>query len=164
MWDSHCEHVYLLAMATCSYLCKKQRIRRQGSSGPSYYSSRSDIAMHSDHVAVRMNSTRDGAFEQSVTTCWEAGANWASGCLALSLRAPRCGKIVKQSRHSPTQKKPAPNLPLLTNCTYRQQHVSFFPQLIAHACFLRRATEWETEGRKTTQKLTHHCSEGWETL
>jgi hypothetical protein len=54
---NNCEHVYLLAMTTCSYLCKQQRIRRQESSGPSYYSSRSGTATHCDHVAARINST-----------------------------------------------------------------------------------------------------------
>jgi hypothetical protein len=56
-WYSHCELVYLLVMATCSYLCKQQRIRRQGSSGSSYYGSRSDIAMHCDCVAAHVKST-----------------------------------------------------------------------------------------------------------
>jgi hypothetical protein len=42
---------------SCSYLCKQQRIRRQGSSGASWYTSSSDVAMHCDHVALRSHCT-----------------------------------------------------------------------------------------------------------
>ena len=117
-WCFHCEHICLLAMVTFSYLCKQQRIRRQGYSDPSYCSSKSDIAMNCDQAAVRTNSTRDGAFEQSVTTCWEAKRTEHAGQICLTLcgrracRSERRGAAELLKNHTTlhhTKKQPAPN-------------------------------------------------------
>jgi len=153
-------------MVTCSYLCQQQRIRRQGCSDPSYCNSRSDIPMHCDQAAVRTNSTRDGAFEQSVTTFWEAGANCeGAGNFFDYLRGQACrserrGAAELLNNHTTLHhtKQPAPNSPLLTNCTYRQQHISLFASVHFSWLLRRRATWSKTEGHKTRQKLSQQIS------
>ena len=93
-------------MATCSYLCKQQRIRRQGGGDPSYYSSRCDIATHCDHVAVRMNCTkRRGVRTQRHNELGSGSAlNTPRSCSTLwgrrAWRSERCGAAKLLNNHA----------------------------------------------------------------